>query len=134
MQTGGEGLTIGRAGRATGLSARAIRYYEIQGLVSPPRDRTGQRRYGREIQARLEVIALLRRGGLGIAEVRQVLDALSRPEQALAAIARLEDRAVQLTAALRQTESVIASIAANGLTGESEFVPARQRGAVGARA
>jgi DNA-binding transcriptional MerR regulator len=129
MQSTGDGLTIGRASRLTGLSLRAIRYYEIQGLVSPPRDRAGQRRYGREIQARLEVIAQLRRGGLGIAEVRQVLDEPSRSEQAHAAIARLEDRASQLAEALRRTERVIELIAAHGLTRDGALGPTSPRAA-----
>jgi len=41
-----EALTVGAAARATGWSARMLRYLEEQGLIVPRRTRAGYRLYG----------------------------------------------------------------------------------------
>jgi DNA-binding transcriptional MerR regulator len=69
------GAGIGDIGRMFGLTARAIRFYEECGLVSPRRDRTNRRCFSREDRARLEIISILRQGDLRIPEIAQVLAA-----------------------------------------------------------
>jgi DNA-binding transcriptional MerR regulator len=68
-------LTIGQLAQRTGLPVRTIRYWSDIGAV-PPAGRTARdhRRYDAAAVARLELVATLRELGLGLAEVRRVLD------------------------------------------------------------
>lgn len=76
------GYSIGQAARATGLSAKTIRYYEGIGLVPrPPRHdaqlRTGGNRvYSNRDLGRLRFIRQARALGLGLEEIRQLRDLL----------------------------------------------------------
>jgi DNA-binding transcriptional MerR regulator len=67
-------LTIGQLSRRTGLPVRTIRYWSDIG-ASPPAGRTtgGYRLYDAEAVARLELVRTLRELGLGLDEVRNVL-------------------------------------------------------------
>jgi DNA-binding transcriptional MerR regulator len=63
-----------RAAQArTGLTARAIRFYDENGLVRPQRTAHNRRVFDETCVERLELIALLRRGGLSIVDIRCVL-------------------------------------------------------------
>jgi DNA-binding transcriptional MerR regulator len=68
-------LTIGQLADRTGLPVRTIRYWSDIGAV-PPVARVGRdhRRYDAAGVARLELVATLRELGLGLAEIRRVLD------------------------------------------------------------
>lgn len=59
--------------KRTGLTARAIRLYDELGLVRPQRTALNRRRFDDACVERLELIALLRRGGLSIVDIRCVL-------------------------------------------------------------
>ena len=75
-------LECGIAGicKTFGLTARAVRLYEDEGLVRVRRDDHNQRRYGREARGRLQLISLLRGVGLGVPEIRALLDAQVRDD------------------------------------------------------
>jgi DNA-binding transcriptional MerR regulator len=68
-------FTIGQLARRTGLPVRTIRYWSDIGAV-PPAKRTssGRRQYDPSCLARLELVATLRELGLGLADVRRVLE------------------------------------------------------------
>src|SRR5919202_7147544 len=70
---------IGEAAEATGLTPRAIRYYEKLGLLEPATHVSGaNRRYDDEDIERLKLIGRLREVvGLSLAEVRTYLEAES---------------------------------------------------------
>ncbi|GAB3485576.1 MerR family transcriptional regulator [Nocardiopsis coralliicola] len=51
-------LKIGELARRAGVSVRALRYYEEQGLLSPERTASGQRRYTEDT---VEVVRLFQR-------------------------------------------------------------------------
>lgn len=76
-----------------GVTAKALRVYEREGLISPPRSQAGWRAYGRAEEERLAAILALKRLGLPLARVRDLmigfrgdLDAvLALQEQALGA-------------------------------------------------
>jgi DNA-binding transcriptional MerR regulator len=71
-------LTVGRVARACGLSRSALLYYDRLGLVSPSaRSAAGYRLYSAADQARVQRIVRLREIGLGLDDVRRVLDARS---------------------------------------------------------
>jgi DNA-binding transcriptional MerR regulator len=71
----GARLKIGELARRTALSVRTIRFYEQLGLLHPSeRTEGGHRIYARHEVARLQRISSLRRLGLTLAEVGEVLD------------------------------------------------------------
>ena len=72
---GTEQLTIGRLSRRTGMPVRTIRYWSDVGAL-PPSGRTaaGYRLYDDTSVARLELIRTLRELGLGLEDVRRVLE------------------------------------------------------------
>ncbi|VAW13445.1 Predicted transcriptional regulator LiuR of leucine degradation pathway, MerR family [hydrothermal vent metagenome] len=66
-------FTISQLADEFGITARTLRHYEDQGIVSPRR--SGQRRlYGRRDRARLRLALQGRRVGFTLAEIREMLD------------------------------------------------------------
>ena len=71
----GDGLKVGDLARASGLSIRAVRYYDQIGLLAPSgRTSAGHRIYGDDDVQRLYRICLLRRAGLSLADIGKALD------------------------------------------------------------
>jgi len=85
-------LFIGELSRQVGISARAIRFYEKEGLIQPARH--GRFRvYRKSDESRLRAIGRLRALGFPIALIRESLDRflnLDSPENRLEAIALVE--------------------------------------------
>jgi DNA-binding transcriptional MerR regulator len=75
MEDDGPMLSIGELARRTGLPVRTIRFWSDAGVL-PPVARTGggRRLYDAAGVARLELVVTLRELGLGLADVRRVLD------------------------------------------------------------
>lgn len=74
-----EGMSIGEAAVAVGLSVQTLRYYEREGLLLDPTSRrsNGHRRFYRNDLDWLAGLVMLRETGMPIAQVRDVA-ALSR--------------------------------------------------------
>ena len=92
-------LRIGEAAARAGVRPSAVRFWESQGLLTPPRDdESGFRLYDRQQLARLHVVAVLRQASYTFDAIRTLLDALAEegPDAALAAVER---RREQLTGA-----------------------------------
>ncbi|MFF2275340.1 MerR family transcriptional regulator [Agromyces sp. NPDC058126] len=70
-------LGTGEMSRASGLSLKALRLYEANGLLVPAEvdARTGYRRFGEAELARARSIQALRRVGLPLDRVRELIDA-----------------------------------------------------------
>ncbi len=67
-------MRIGEAVMATGMTAKALRFYEGQGLLpAAPRASNGYRDYGDETVARLDFIRRGRGAGLTLAQIRAIL-------------------------------------------------------------
>ena len=63
---------IGELAKETGLTVRALRHYEHEGLLIPShRTEAGHRVYSSPDVARLYEILVLRRIGLGLAAIRE---------------------------------------------------------------
>ncbi len=72
---GGRGWRVGEVASATGLTVRALRYYEEIALVAPSgRSAAGHRRYAEPDLRRLHVVVSLRSLGLPLADVAGVLE------------------------------------------------------------
>ena len=71
-----EGGTIGELARRTGLTTKAIRYYESIGVLPPsPREANGYRCYSQADVNRLNLLRRLRLLGISLAEARSLLTA-----------------------------------------------------------
>ena len=68
--------TVNELARLSGLTPRALRYYDSIGLLRPARDRANDyRRYTAAEVDRLQQILLYREMGLPLEEIRRILDA-----------------------------------------------------------
>jgi MerR family transcriptional regulator, thiopeptide resistance regulator len=64
-----DSLDIAEVARRTGLSSRALRFYEARGLVKPLRTSSRRRHYGPAELARLHQILVLKAAGLSLAQM-----------------------------------------------------------------
>ncbi|MFM9828306.1 MAG: MerR family transcriptional regulator [Sphingomonas sp.] len=67
-------IDIAEVARLTGLSARALRFYEARGLVAPLRTASGRRCYGPGELERLHQLLALKRAGLSLAQIKALFD------------------------------------------------------------
>ena len=58
----------------TGLTRKAIEYYIAQGLIAPQTQENGYRAFSAEDVSRIRAIAVYRRLGVSVAEIREILD------------------------------------------------------------
>jgi MerR family redox-sensitive transcriptional activator SoxR len=71
-------LSIGEVAKRAGVNVSAIRFYEREGLL-PTAERTGgQRRFGEDVVRRLEIIAVAKRAGFSLDEIRTLLSSADR--------------------------------------------------------
>ncbi len=102
-------LQVGQAARRVGVRVSTVRFWEEQGLLAPQREpRSGYRLYDAAQMHRLEVIALLRRGGYGVEAIRPILEELAggHLERAVAAA---EGRLAELTKASQRATAATAA-------------------------
>lgn len=98
-------LRIGQIAERTGMSPKALRLYEVRGLLAPDaRSASGYRLYGTRALARLAEIAVLRRAGFTLAEI----DALLLREAAATAL--IEARIVALRHEVSNRSAALATL------------------------
>ncbi|MFT4124536.1 MAG: MerR family transcriptional regulator [Microbacteriaceae bacterium] len=73
----GVAVRIGELSDATGVSARALRYYEEQGLISSRRQANGYRTYGPEAIETVEFIQDLLAAGLSSRMLRDIMPCMA---------------------------------------------------------
>ena len=71
--------------KKTGLTRKAIEYYENKGLISPAKDKNGYRNYGKDELERLNKISILRKIGISVADIGKIL---SKDETSLSSLLR----------------------------------------------
>lgn len=111
--------TISQVRREFGVTARALRYYEEQGLLSPLRSQQ-VRVYSHRERVRLKLILKGRRAGFSLREIGELLDvydnegATAQRLKALprlkAQVAALEARRGELDAAIEHLKAASASL------------------------
>ncbi|MEC7817564.1 MAG: MerR family transcriptional regulator [Pseudomonadota bacterium] len=69
-----DSLTIDAVVRRTGLTSRALRFYEGRGLVKPFRSSSGRRVFSAADLERLHRIVALKNAGFSLAEIGRILD------------------------------------------------------------
>ena len=70
-------LTIGEAARLAGIPASTLRYWEMVGLLKTPRRVGGKRRYDPEGLRQIEMVAVAKRAGFTLTEIRIILSGIS---------------------------------------------------------
>lgn len=101
-------IDIAEVARRTGLTTRALRFYEARGLVAPLRTAGGRRCYGAGELARLHAVVALKQAGFPLAAIGRML-AGREPDLArlvAAQIAEVEARA----AVLADTRALLARV------------------------
>jgi DNA-binding transcriptional MerR regulator len=112
-----DGLSIGQAAEACGLTIDTLRYWERAGLTlwPTPRAVSGQRRYRERDLSWLMSLVMLRETGMSIAEIREVAELERRPDtqkDLLAVFEQHRERVVQrLATARRHLNAIEAKIA-----------------------
>jgi DNA-binding transcriptional MerR regulator len=100
-------LDISEVVRRTGLSARALRFYEARGLVAPLRTASGRRLYGAGELARINQVVTLKAAGFSLADIGTLL--ARRPidlgRMIAAQLEALETQAGQIAEARRLLQS-----------------------------
>lgn len=119
-------MRIGELAARTGVSVRALRYYEEQNLLAAQRSPRGQRHYPDTAVDRVLLIQQLYAAGLASKAIADLLpcvvDGRATPEL-LARLAaerdRIEDHITDLTRTRDRLDTVIAHADANHRTGRS---------------
>jgi DNA-binding transcriptional MerR regulator len=73
MMRTGEMMRIGELAGQAGVSVRALRYYEEQGLLASERSTSGQRYYTEDAVDRVRLIQMLYRAGLNSKAVSGIM-------------------------------------------------------------
>ncbi len=60
--------------RRTGLTSRALRFYEARGLISPVRTQSGRRWFGPTELERIHRIVALKKAGLSLGDIKRLFD------------------------------------------------------------
>lgn len=105
-------LSVAEAASLIGLSSYALRYYEQQGLVRPPRNSSGYREYSEADLRRLVFITRMRSSGMTMQDLRRYVSlseegASTEPERRAIMVQqrdRIRQQIRELTLALETTE------------------------------
>ncbi len=126
-----ETIPITEVCRRTGLSARALRFYESRGLLDSQRSTAGQRRYGTTELARLHQITALKAAGFSLARIGALVDGRGLDLGRLidAQLAQLDSDRASLDAASRGLKSAQAALAAGRLPDLDSFCDLIKQGA-----
>ena len=99
-------MSVGDATRRFRVTARALHHYESCGLVQAGRDRLNFRYYDAAAVERIELIAALRRAGVPLPDVTQVLRADEPLQRTIHALAALDAREQALRDQLERLQDV----------------------------
>ena len=107
-------MRIGELAERSGVSVRALRYYEEQGLLLPERSASGQRRYAEDAVEKVAFFQDMYAAGLSsrnIAALMPCMDSghtdVQQREMLRAERDRIHGKLTQLRAALRRLDGLI---------------------------
>jgi DNA-binding transcriptional MerR regulator len=100
-------MLIGELSERAGVSRRALRYYEEQGLLVPLRARNGYREYADDAPLIVEQIQGLYASGLDSDAIRRYLPCASGPEPRLEMCPELRAHLLDRAAALDEQAAAI---------------------------
>ena len=107
-----DSLDIAQVVRLTGLTSRALRFYEARGLIAPLRTASGRRQYGPAELERLNQIVALKRAGLSLAQIEKLTKQRPLDLRALVAaqLEQLDTQARELEKARALLETILSRI------------------------
>lgn len=110
-----EEFTISELSEEFGITPRALRFYEDEGLISPQRRGTA-RIYSRRDRARLAWILRGKRVGFSLFDIREMVDLYDRNdgrrEQQRVSVSKCRERIAMLEAQKRDIDDAIAEMTA----------------------
>lgn len=107
-----DSLSIDEVVRRTGLTSRALRFYEARGLITPLRTHSGRRLFGPGELERIHRIVALKKAGLSLGDIKRLFDRKPIDLQALlgAQRARLAEQAGEIASAIALIDSALSRI------------------------
>ena len=126
-------MRIGDIAEQAGVSTRALRYYEEQGLLPARRTASGQRVYEQAAVERVQLIQQLFAAGLGsrvIAELLPCVDSGDATAASLAVLQRERERITRAIADLEQARAQLDRVIDISLHPTPEYCPALRTEAV----
>jgi DNA-binding transcriptional MerR regulator len=107
-----DSLDIAEVVRLTGLTSRALRFYEARGLVAPLRTASGRRHYGPAELERLHQILAMKRAGLTLAQIQRLTAGRQLDLRSIVAaqIETLADREREIVGARNLLEEILSRI------------------------
>ena len=99
--------TVADLCRLHGVTPRALRHYEAEGLIAPMRDGRNRRSYDVQVRADVRVIVELRRAGIALSDVRTFLELGDAACDAAAAQAFLQDKLADRRAGLQEALAAV---------------------------
>lgn len=107
-----DSLAIDEVVRQTGLTSRALRYYEARGLLRPLRTASGRRLFSASDLERIQQVVALKKAGLSLAQISRVIDRkpIDLEAQIEGQLAALDDEARKLDAARGRLATLLSRI------------------------
>lgn len=107
-------IRIGELAKRAGVSVRALRYYEEQGLLRPVRSPSGQRHYDEDAVERVAFFQDMYAAGLSSRHIAALLPCVAsghtdaeQRQMLRAERDRINDQCARLQAALRRLDAII---------------------------
>lgn len=105
-----DSLPIDEVARRTGLTARALRFYEGRGLLHPLRTASGRRCYGPAELERIHRITILKRAGFTLAEIARLIGGARIEPTLRTQLAEAERRLGEAQAAIAALRTALSRI------------------------
>lgn len=100
-------MRIGAIAERSGVSVRAMRYYEEHGLLTSHRSATGQRLYDSGAVGRIAMIQQLYAAGISSAGIRSLLPSIEQGEASPEIIAGLRKQRAELQSRIRDLQATV---------------------------
>ena len=105
-----DSLPIDEVARRTGLTSRALRFYEGRGLLRPLRTASGRRCYGPAELERIHRITILKRAGFTLAEIARLIGGARIEPTLRTQLAEAEKRLGETQAAITALRTALSRI------------------------
>ncbi len=124
--------SVGQLAELSGVSVRTLHFYEEKGLLEAPRLPNGYRSYGRREVDRLQQVLLYRELGVGLDEIRRILDdpAFDPAEALRRHLGELRRRRERIDRIIASVEDTLAGMEGGTPMGDEERFEAFKREAV----